>query len=492
MKMRLAARLIASLTVSATLILPTQAADSGSTEKSKPIEPVAKPAIAKPTDALISKSKDVKQAEGKMPESKAVEAKPGDVKAGEAKGAESKSADDKSANAKQSDKTPAGRPINDLRVMPGGISAAKWLSAPKSQATSQTGQPAAPDLLEEKVRGLLQDKLGKDGEVVLRVSPDTPVNKPDASSGAKGRATETKPSAALKTAAETVKATEGEAAQSVREGSGPQKSEQPGRVNDGTTVSKDLSDAKKQLVPDLRGAGGHHQPWDWSGPRGPQAWGRLDPSYASCSSGKMQSPPAIAEQQVIQSKGPELPALTWQLQGFRWTRQGPLWTANLDAGSRSSFRGESYELEAIQFRFPGEPYVGKTAPAAAVHLVHRHHGRPFVIAVPIVIDNNAPRNPAIATLLRRFPYESEEPLNWDGLQINPQALIPNPMSSAMLFSGSLSHPPCSESVLWLLSHRAIAVPKMQWTEMSKLMGEGARPLQALNGRPVLGIGSAAR
>ncbi|NBP41091.1 MAG: hypothetical protein EBV34_22230 [Betaproteobacteria bacterium] len=129
--------------------------------------------------------------------------------------------------------------------------------------------------------------------------------------------------------------------------------------------------------------------------------------------------------------------------------------------------------------------MGKKAPAASVHLIHRQANRLLIIAVPIEIDDQSPRNPAIASLLRRFPFEPTEVLSWAGLQLDPQALLPDTMQSALLFHGSLSYPPCTESVLWLLAQRPLSLPKAQWTELSRLIGEGARPLQALNGRPVL-------
>jgi carbonic anhydrase len=203
----------------------------------------------------------------------------------------------------------------------------------------------------------------------------------------------------------------------------------------------------------------------------------------------MQSPPSITEQEPIAAIGPAMPALNWQHQGFNWSRQGPLWTASLAGNSKSSFRGEMFSLDSIQFRFPGEPFIGKKAPAGAVHLIHRHGTRFLIIAVPLEIDDRSPRNLAISTLLRRFPLDPSEKLSWTGLQIDARLLLPNPMQAAVLFSGSLSHPPCTESVLWLLAQRSLSVPRAQLIELSTLLGEGVRPQQALNGRPVLGLHS---
>jgi carbonic anhydrase len=107
--------------------------------------------------------------------------------------------------------------------------------------------------------------------------------------------------------------------------------------------------------------------------------------------------------------------------------------------------------------------------------------------VSVEIDDKAARQPAINSLLRRFPFDTSELLNWQGLTVDPNALLPKPVRAGVLFSGSLSHPPCTEAALWLLVQPSITVPSVQWKELAKLLGEGARPLQPANGRPFIGI-----
>lgn len=426
------------------------AADNPSpAEKAKPIDTVAKPAIAKPSDALVPKAKEASKLET-SPSSKQPLSS----------GAQMPSPAAEVAPAAA--QTPLGRPITDLRVMPASGSASKANSgavpaaaSAASGSTNASSQAPAADPLEEKVRSLLQDRLGKDGEVVLRVSPDTPIAKQD-------------------------RVATNAAAKSRSEGVAPLESKtEPQKSGDGITPIKRSAG--------ITATGTDVHPWDWRGPRGPEAWGRIDPSYAACSSGKLQSPPTISEAQIISSSGPGFPQLHWKPQSFRWTRQGPLWTANLDAGSSSIFRGQTYSLEAIQFRIPGEPFIGEKASAASVHLLHRLDVRLLIVAVSLEIDDKAPRNPAITSLLRRFPFEPSETLNWTGLDVDPMQMLPKSAQSAVLFSGSLSYPPCTESVLWLLVQPPIKLPTSQWTELAKLLGEGSRPAQPLNGRPVLSI-----
>jgi len=488
MKYRLAVNwAITSVVLTLSLALASAADSSGGLEKTKPIDPVTKPAIAKPSDALVSKTKELGKgdasAAGKEHASAPIQTPP--------------SATQTPPSATQ---TPSGRTINDLKVTPASANPSRPATVaapPKSQGTlsaspstasntasavssstpgtttagvsapaptaapmgpgSSASQPSNADPLEERVRSLLQDRLGKDGEVILRVSPDTPI----------GKAESTASSAAPR-----------------------------GRASVGAPIAARAEGSKAEdLVLQVKGSSGSAsvgsdlQGWDWRGARGPEYWGRLDPSYGACSSGKIQSPPRIAESQVITSPGPGLPQINWKQHGFRWTRHGPLWTANLDAGSSSMFRGQSYALEGIQFRIPGEPFIGEKAPAASIHFIHKLESRFFIISVTIEIDDNAASKPAITNLLSRFPFDASDLLNWNGLVFDPQSLLPLQLRSGVLFSGSLSYPPCTESVLWLLAQPSILLPTAQWIELSRLLGVGARPLQPINGRPVLNIHS---
>ena len=481
MKYRLAASwAITSVVLTLSLALASAADSSGGPEKTKPIEPVTKPTIAKPSDALVPKTKELGKSDAatvvKEHASAPIQVPP------------------------SATHTPSGRTINDLKVTAASPNPSRPIAVeapPKTQGTlsaspptaknaasavssstpgatservsapaptstpvgpgSSASQPFNADPLEERVRSLLQDRLGKDGEVILRVSPDTPIGKAESTAG---------------------------------------RAAPRGQAGVGTPVAARAEGSKAEdFVLQVKGSSGSAsvgsdlQAWDWRGARGPEYWGRLDPSYGACSSGKTQSPPRIAESQVITSPGLGLPQINWKQLGFRWTRHGALWTANLDAGSSSIFRGQSYALEGIQFRIPGEPYIGDKAPAASIHFIHKLESRFFIISVTIEIDDNAVSKPAITNLLRRFPFDASDLLNWNGLVFDPQSLLPLQLRSGVLFSGSLSYPPCTESVLWLLAQPSILLPTAQWVELSRLLGVGARPLQPLNGRPVLHIQS---
>jgi len=476
--------------------------NAGSIEKQKPLELGVKPSVPKPADALAGKAKGAakaaegaaKSAEGaaKSAEGTAKSAE-GTAKSQAGNALASETQNEKPAASAASNQTPYGRPINDIRVAPNVVTPAKSKAAAaagteaasaqpsalngkgqgaQSQSASTTATPAG-DPLEERIRGLLQEKLGRDGEVVLRVSPDTPAGKTSGASEPKERSVTIKK--ASPEAAKPEAPSEKDAVQSAR----------PSAAAEIRTVDPKVS-ASSMSRSNRQGSFA----WEWEGARGPQAWGRLDPSYATCSSGKLQSPPKITEAQIIESTGPDLPSLNWRPQAFRWARQGPLWTAYLGGGSLTGFRGESFALDAIQFRFPGEPFVGDEPPAGSIHFIHSLGERRLIIALPLQIEASAARDPALTMLLRRFPLDDTDSVGSENLEVHLSGLLASRLRGAILFSGSLSYPPCTESVIWAISRQSLSLPEDQLLELVKLIGTGGRPVQPLNHRPVIAISRA--
>jgi carbonic anhydrase len=50
--------------------------------------------------------------------------------------------------------------------------------------------------------------------------------------------------------------------------------------------------------------------------------------------------------------------------------------------------------------------------------------------------------------------------------------------------GSLTTPPCTEGVLWMVLKQPVSISKAQYKLFTQLYPNNARPVQAVNGRPV--------
>jgi carbonic anhydrase len=52
------------------------------------------------------------------------------------------------------------------------------------------------------------------------------------------------------------------------------------------------------------------------------------------------------------------------------------------------------------------------------------------------------------------------------------------------FMGSLTTPPCTEGVLWMVLKQPLRLSPAQFRVFSQLFPLNARPIQSINGRPV--------
>ena len=443
------------------------------TSPKKAIEAVARPQIAKPGDALPAKSNEGLQKAGD------IEARRGEMLPKSADGAlKSGSRTEQLLSGPASSSSPGGAPasappspaptgglgspsatrsgrtINEVTVPAAGAgvgagAAAPRGASPKSKAGEGSAEAtAAGDPLETRVRTLFDERLSKDGEVILRVSPETPLSKGGLLAPGAGR---------------TSAASAGGRTPAVPPA---------GRTS---AVSAAGSDAG------ATSSGEREKAWDWTGPRGPQHWGRLDPANLACAQGKMQSPPSIGEAMVISSTV-RMPILSRGDAGFAWKRDGPLWSVLLTSTAYLTWREELWRLEAVQFRFPGEPFVGGSAPRGTIHLIHRKEGRFLILAAPLAESEQARRHAGLTTLLQRFPMDANDRPDWSSLRIDPATLLPAASHSGIAFTGSLSHPPCTEGVFWILLDQAVALPMEQIRELEALLGRGHRPVQESGNR----------
>lgn len=220
--------------------------------------------------------------------------------------------------------------------------------------------------------------------------------------------------------------------------------------------------------------------WSYAGPNGPETWGRLQPDFGTCSSGQRQAPIDIDTRQTLQ--GPAEPLqLTYGSGGGSVVHTGHAIEVDVSDPHTLTVRGSTYRLQQLRFHHPAEVRIDGKTHAMAVHLVHRNdQGQ---TAVLVVLLEPGDTHPEIHKLWTHMPLEVKDrvPLP-DGL-LNPKALLPAD-ARYFQFMGSLSAPPCTEGVLWLVMKQAVTISPEQLRLYAQLFPMNARPVQALNGRVV--------
>ena len=206
----------------------------------------------------------------------------------------------------------------------------------------------------------------------------------------------------------------------------------------------------------------------------PPRWGEVSPT---CATGGHQSPVALSTKQA-KAQSPEQPLK------FEWARStgelvdtGHSDQVNLPPGSSITYGGKKYELQQFHFHTPSEHTVdGRHAPMEA-HFVHKaDDGRLAVVAI-LLKQGTSPS--VFAPVLTNLPAPGEK----KSVEVDLPALLPG-STRHFAYVGSLTTPPCSEDVQWIVMLAADTVSKAEIAAFQAKYARNARPVQPLKGRVV--------
>ena len=221
--------------------------------------------------------------------------------------------------------------------------------------------------------------------------------------------------------------------------------------------------------------------WSYEGAQGPSHWGDLDAASKVCSIGSQQSP--IDIELPIEAELPPL-KIQWAKSADTIINNGHTIQLNAAPGSTLKLGDDEYKLVQFHFHRPSEHLVdGKRYPMEA-HFVHQHaSGR---LAVVGVLMTAGKENPAFNKVVTTMP-DKEGPAVKADPAIDPNGFLPDDLDYYR-YNGSLTTPPCAETVEWLLLTEPIEVSDADIARFAKLYAMNARPVQKDNRRFVLRSG----
>lgn len=217
--------------------------------------------------------------------------------------------------------------------------------------------------------------------------------------------------------------------------------------------------------------------WSYDGATGPEHWGELDDEFATCSTGTAQSPIDVPGKAPLSSSPitldhtdsdfqardtghtVELHALSPQhltVDGTRYTfRQ-----MHYHAPSEHTVDGRSFEAE---FHFVHQSEDGALAVLGVLATAGKHntHWAPFTDAVPATRGGRTPEVTGLALT----------------------SMLPGSLDH-YAYDGSLTTPPCSEGVRWLLLQAPVELSARQIEDLRSVHSGNNRPTQPLNNREI--------
>lgn len=215
--------------------------------------------------------------------------------------------------------------------------------------------------------------------------------------------------------------------------------------------------------------------WEYEGPHGPEAWGDLEPANKLCKVGLRQSPIDIRDGMKVDLEPIGFhysPAL------FKFVNNGHTLQASME-GNRISLTGKTYEFLQIHFHHPAEEKINGRGFPMVAHLVHKSAEGDLAVVAVLLEEGRA--NHTVQTMWNYIPLERQKPVSPPDVMVDLNGLIPE-NKTYYTYYGSLTTPPCTEGVLWLVLKTPITLSAEQIAHFRRLYPHNARPIQATGDR----------
>jgi carbonic anhydrase len=218
--------------------------------------------------------------------------------------------------------------------------------------------------------------------------------------------------------------------------------------------------------------------WSYQGKTGPDYWATLNPSYANCATGQNQSP--ININQTVHAFLKPIRGI-FKFQAKDISNNGRLLQVNFKEGNMLAVDNGAFQLKQLNFHAPSTHTIkDRSYPLEGQFVLVDNKGNLSIVAVMFQAGKT---NLGLAKIGMQLPIET------DGAVTLKNRLIPNDLMpenhSYYRYSGSLTTPPCSEGVRWIVMKTPLSASPEQIAAFVNTLQHNNRPLQPLNGRMVV-------
>lgn len=229
----------------------------------------------------------------------------------------------------------------------------------------------------------------------------------------------------------------------------------------------------------------HEPEWDYGcgSDIGPSEWGELSQEWSLCSTGAEQSPIKILSFNVAKSE---------QMANME-TMHHPAPATVVNDGNLIRLKwkggfvyidGILYELHETLFHTPSEHTINGKIYPLEMQMMHKSRKDGGMVILSILFKLDDKENKFLDQFWPYIPsFEWNQAVDITG-GVDPKELHLN-RKQFYQYRGSLTTPPCTEGVIWMVMKKIHKVSPMQVDILyDALKHENSRPTQALNGRTV--------
>jgi carbonic anhydrase len=218
--------------------------------------------------------------------------------------------------------------------------------------------------------------------------------------------------------------------------------------------------------------------WEYNGDLGQKNWSKLDKRFQMCENGLNQSPINITRP-IDASLTPLV--FEGTAKATKFINNGHSLQVDFQSGNYVSIDDKKYGLKQINFHTPSENQInGKSFPMEA-QLIHADSNND--LAVIAVMFQEGDDNIVLNKLLRNLPEKAHDQFEIKS-EVIAYEILPL-IQEYYKFNGSLTTPPCTEGVKWIVMKEAVKISSSQLKDFSSIMHKNARNIQKLNARIIL-------
>jgi carbonic anhydrase len=227
--------------------------------------------------------------------------------------------------------------------------------------------------------------------------------------------------------------------------------------------------------------------WSYEGEDGPQHWGNLSPDYAPCKEGKEQSPVDLGSAVEIsgtpleRSYQPARLSMSHQQHAADLLDNGHTIQIDWAKGSTVTLDRVEFELVQLHFHAPSEHTVDGRHYPLEIHYVHASPDGKLAVVGLFVEEGQ--HDPLMDPVIENLPSRPGETRHVEGVVYSVSEMFPG-RDHYYEYMGSLTTPPCSEGVRWVILAEPIEASADQISAVASRIAENNRPVQSLGSRQV--------
>ncbi len=215
--------------------------------------------------------------------------------------------------------------------------------------------------------------------------------------------------------------------------------------------------------------------WGYGVQNGPELWGTLDQSYCACAFGKEQSPVDLTGERLSKLKPV---VFEYRPSRIEVVNTGHTIQVNPDPGNGIVIDAIRHELEQFHFHRTSEHLVAGTPYPMELHLVHSNSGGGLAVVGILIVEGA--EHAGLAPIWAQLPTDPGDSRPVPGT-FDPASLLPA-FRTTWRYMGSLTTPPCTEGVAWIIPDAPLSMSLAQIDAFAAIYPKNCRPVQPLGDR----------